>query len=132
MIDESLKKSKTIQDNDPDEFDRKFNEASETLKNIVELRWDTAPMCVHIIYEVKRKIPESIAEEFLLQGIKYYCKDCPYFIKGKNNRSRSLGCRYAFSGVCTDFTPACEFFLEKIKNGELQAKTQAALPDLSK
>ena len=43
MIDESLKKSKTIQDNDPDEFDRKFNEASETLKNILELRWDTAP-----------------------------------------------------------------------------------------
>ena len=44
------KRVRTIQASDPDEFDRKFNEASDEMTENIKLQWDTAPMCVHIIY----------------------------------------------------------------------------------
>ena len=120
MKDIIIRKSKTIQEKDPEEFDRKFNESSEKLNNIVEIKWDSAPMCVHLIYEERERIPESISEEFLLAGIKYYCKDCHYFMKGKNKRCKSYGCRYSICSNATEYTPACEFFLEKLKSGEVK------------
>lgn len=114
------KKIRTVQATSATEFDRQFNEASEELSSSAELKWDAAPMCVHFIYEVEEQIPETVSDEFELQGIKYYCKDCPYLNKGKNKRQRSHGCKYAEFGTVTDFTPACEFFLKKVLNGEIE------------
>lgn len=38
MKDIIIRKSKTIQEKDPEEFDRKFNKSSEKLTNIVEIK----------------------------------------------------------------------------------------------
>ena len=81
---------KTIQAKTAEEFDRLFNEANDELKD-VELRWDTAPMCVHLIYKEEILEPETLAEEFELRGEHYYCKDCPFFKRGKDKRCKSVG-----------------------------------------
>lgn len=118
---EKIRKKKilTVQATTADEFDRKFNEASDKLSGNAELKWDTAPMCVHFIYEEVEEKPETVAEEFELQGIKYYCKDCPHLQKGKNKRLKSHGCEYAEYGTVTDFTPACEFFYKQVLQGKI-------------
>lgn len=115
------KKIMTVQAKNAEEFDRKFDEASDRLEQEdVELRWDAAPMCVHFLYTERVKIPETVAEEFKLQGITYYCKDCPHLQKGKDRRERSHGCRYAEYGTVTDYTPACEFFLKQVLAGKIK------------
>lgn len=118
------KRVRTVQANDPDEFDKMFNEASDELAENVKLQWDTAPMCVHFIYEEPVKIPETVADEFELQGIKYYCKDCPNFQKGKNKRCRSQGCKYAEYGTVADFTPACEWFYKQVLQGKITPEVE--------
>ena len=65
---------KTIQASTSEEFDRKFNKAVKQLED-VELKWDTAPMCVHLLYKETVQIPETLAEEFGLRGEHYFCKD---------------------------------------------------------
>jgi hypothetical protein len=113
------KRVRTVQADDADEFDRKFNAVSDELTEDAKLQWDTAPMCVHFIYEEQEKVPETVADEFELQGIKYYCKDCPNMIKGKSKRERSHGCKYAEYGTVKDFTPACEWLYKMIVQGKV-------------
>lgn len=118
------KKILTVQANTAEEFDREFNEASESLGYSVELKWDAAPMCVHFIYEETDKIPETCEDEFELQGIKYYCKDCPNMLKGKNRREKSHGCKYAEFGTVKDFTPACEYFYRQVLQGKITPEVE--------
>ena len=110
---------KTIQAKTAEEFDRLFNEANDEL-NDVELRWDTAPMCVHLIYKEEILEPETLAEEFELRGEHYYCKDCPFFKRGKNKRCKSIGCKYSPYGTAAEFNPACEYFFKQLVNGKIE------------
>ena len=114
------KKIKTIHSSDPEEFDALFNEASEQMSADYTLIWDAAPMTVHFIYEELERIAESYHDEFVLEGKNYYCKDCPYFQRGKNKRLRSKGCKFGEFGEVKDFTPACELFCKKVKEGKLK------------
>lgn len=113
------KKILTVQASSAEEFDRKFNEASNELSGTAELKWDSAPMCVHFIYEEVEEEPETVAEEFKLQGIQYFCKDCPHLQKGKDKRYKSHGCEYAEYGMVKDYTPACEFFYKQVLQGKI-------------
>ena len=118
------KKILTVQATSAEEFDRKFNEASEQLSENAELKWDTAPMTVHFIYEDVEKIPETVTEEFELQGIHYYCKDCPHLQKGRDKRCKSHGCEYAEYGTVQDFSPACEFFYKQVLQGKIKPEVE--------
>lgn len=115
-------RSVTVQAKDADEFDRKFDEVSEKIDEPVELQWDTAPMCVHFIYKEIKRIPETVEDEFKIQGLQYYCKDCPYLEKGRNRREKSHGCKYAEYGNVTDFSPACEMFYKLVKQGKIKVE----------
>ena len=108
---------KTIQASTSEEFDRKFNKAVKQLED-VELKWDTAPMCVHLLYKETVQIPETLAEEFGLRGEHYFCKDCPAFKRGKNKRCKSVGCKYSPYGTAAEFNPACEYFYKQLLNGK--------------
>lgn len=112
------KKSKTIHASTPDAFDRKFQQASETITENVELVWDAAPMTVHFIYDEVVKIPETLAEKFELDGLQYYCKDCPNFVKGKNRKYKGQGCTLVDGRV--DFSPACELFYRELMDGKIK------------
>lgn len=113
------KKVKTVQAKSANAFDRKFNEASEGLEDY-EIVWDTAPMCVHFLYEEVTKIAESTKEEYEeILGEHYYCKDCPYAKKGKDKRNGIQGCSKNVS-VAKDFTPACELFYKELALGKIK------------
>lgn len=118
------KKILTVQGTSAENFDERFNEASESLPETAELKWDTAPMCVHFIYEEVISVPETIAEEFELQGVHYFCKDCPHLQKGKDKRCKSHGCKYSKYGTVQDFTPACEFFYKQLLQGEIEPEAE--------
>ncbi len=118
MRTEVIKKCVTVQASDPGHFDRAFNIAAEEHPD-AELKWHEG-LCVSFIYEERNQTAETVAEEFELQGIKYYCKDCPNMMKGANKRERSHGCKYAEFGTVKDFTPACEYFYRMVMQGKLK------------
>ena len=82
------KRVRTIQASDPAEFDRKFNEASDEMTENIKLQWDTAPMCVHIIYEEQERVPETVADEFELQGISITARTARTFRRARINAAR--------------------------------------------
>ena len=112
------KKSKTVQASNKTAFDRQFNKVSEELEDNAELVWDTAPMTVHFIYEETVQIPETLAEQFELEGLVLHCVDCPHFVKGKNKNYRSKGCE--FKEGCKDFTAACELCYQEVLAGKVK------------
>lgn len=114
--------SKTIKASNAAEFDRLFAEASKSIDADVELRWDYEPMCVHFVYKYIEQVPETVAEEYELQGIKYYCTDCPYLQKGHDGRYKSKGCKYSKYGAVKDYTPACELFYKELMTGKIKVK----------
>ena len=89
-------------------------------------------MCVHFIYEEVVNVPETIAEEFELQGVHYFCKDCPHLQKGKDKRCKSHGCKYSKYGTVQDFTPACEFFYKQLLQGEIEPEVVERVIALTK
>ena len=112
------KKSKTIRAKTADSFDRQFQEASDSIDEEYDLVWDSAPMCVHFIWEEKIRIPESLTEKFELEGLQRFCKDCPNFIKGKDRRYRGQGCR--LTDGRTEYSPACELFYRGVVDGTIK------------
>lgn len=114
------RKVKTIQASTASEFDAEFNDFCENVTSDVELQWDPAPMCVHLVYTEEKMVPETLEEEFELRGEKYYCKDCPFFERGKNKRCKSVGCKYSPYGTAAEFNRACEYFFKQLVNGKIE------------
>ena len=112
-------KMKTIQASTAEEFDKLFNKANEELTD-VELRWDSSPMCVHLLYKEKKLVPETLAEEFELRGERYHCINCPYFKRGKDKRCRAVGCKYSPYGTVAEYNAACEYFYKQLINGKIE------------
>lgn len=118
MKTEIIKRCRTVQSDSPEKFDKAFDKTAEEHPD-AELKWHDG-LCVSFIYEERKQVAETVAEEFELQGIVYYCKDCPNMMKGSNKRERSHGCKYAEFGTVKDFTPACEYFYRMVMQGKLK------------
>lgn len=110
---------RTVQAKSEQAFDKRFAQVSEELQEKdVELVWDSTGMCVHFHYTEPVYVPESVKEEYELKGCSYHCKDCPYFIKGKNGKYKSAGCMYEPDAV--DYTEACEKFYREMATGKIK------------
>lgn len=114
------RKVRTIHASTADEFDFLFNEACDEIDGEVEMKWDTTPMCVHLLYKEQVQIPDTLEDEFKLRDEHYYCKDCPFFHRGKNKRCKSVGCKYSPYGTAAEFNPACEYFYKQLINGKIE------------
>lgn len=116
------KRSRTVQAKSAEEFDREFNRISEELSEDAELVWDTAPMCVHFIYEEHTKVAESAADQFALHGLKMKCRNCPHLEKPEDGRVKKCFCPFAFANTTREDQDACEEFYREVLAGEIKAK----------
>lgn len=113
------KKCVTVSEQSAEDFDRRFDEVSRSLPKSAELKWDTKPMCVHFIYEEDEKMPESVMDEYELQGLLYKCRNCPYLDKDQDRRKKKHPCKYSEYGIAYDDSPACEVFYKALRAGKL-------------
>ena len=116
----SRKMIRTVQASTAEDFDKEFNKASNEINENTTLVWEQMPLCCHFIYEVSETIPESASEELQLQGIKYYCKDCPFFYRKSKKRVVRYDCKYSETGTVVDFSPACSHFCRMVLDGEIE------------
>lgn len=72
----------------------------------------------HIRWMEEVVIPESVADEFHLKGIRYVCGECPFFILQQDRRIKHTVCN---KGSRTTYDhPACECLYEMVKKGEIE------------
>ena len=96
-----------ILEDSPEEFEKKVNEKMEELRYgrpEIKTRLDGHTMMAEISYTKSVRIPESLADAYELQNIRFTCQDCPMFkpIMNKdgspNLRVKYGDCKYAEFG----------------------------------
>lgn len=91
---------------------------------------ESIPFYAQIKYTVTETTPETVSEEYELQGVRFTCAQCPYFVPGlKADGTEDKRCKY---GYCTNVEPrtaptktfkdmaACEGLYELINGGEVK------------
>ena len=83
-------------------------------------------MIARIQYTESERIPETLAEEYELQGVRLTCEDCPYFcptIKADGTidlRSKWGGCHLAEYGKTDKRSRACEKLFQRLNDGRVR------------
>ena len=83
-------------------------------------------LIARIQYEESVKIPESIEDEYELQGVKLTCQDCPYYetiLKtdgSVDGRIKYGECHFSETGRTYRDSLACDVLFQKLNNGEVR------------
>lgn len=82
-------------------------------------------LTAYISYMETTRVPESVADEYQLQGVRFRCEDCPEFqaiLKEDGTEDRRLRygeCQYADRGRTYKDSPACDMLFKLIKSGRI-------------
>ena len=83
-------------------------------------------MIARIQYTECERVPESLAEEYEMQGVELTCEDCPYFcptLKADgtiDGRAKWGGCHLMKDGRTDKRSRACDKLFQKLNNGEIK------------
>lgn len=77
--------------------------------------------CAFITYEVTKRIPETIKDQYELDGITFTCSDCPFLERKEDGRIRRFKCLAEDSGEewTRRESSACEYYYELLQKGLL-------------
>ncbi len=89
---------------------------------------ESIPFYAQIKYTVTESVPESISEEYELQGVHFTCAQCPYFEPDKNadgtvdRRYKKGNCNHPDNEYGRTFkdSPACDRLHELINEGSVK------------
>ena len=115
------KQMKVVAAATPAEFERSFNEAMQELADkdpVYELRETGGSLWAVITFE--QEFAETVADEYRLQGMRYFCYDCPLHDGMTDGRRRLVSCQYADLVETRYDRPACEVFYRKLMNGSIE------------
>ena len=83
-------------------------------------------LIARIQYMEDESVPETLAEEYEMQGVKLTCEDCPFFcptIKAdgtRDLRAKWGGCHLKEGGAAKRTSAACDTLFEKLNSGEVK------------
>ena len=83
-------------------------------------------LIARIQYEESEQIPETLAEEYEVQGVNLTCEDCPYFCPAiKADGTRDLrakwgGCHLTEGGIVKKSSRACDELFHRLTSGEVR------------
>ena len=123
------KQSLIVTGNTATEFQEKLNTA---LAEIAEkgykhdIQFNMAMgLCAYILYEERREVAETIADEYELKGMTFKCYECPMFRPSEDKRVRYTTCahgvhRTAHNDLC------CDWFYEQLEGGALKLNEEGS------
>lgn len=104
-----------------EEYETQFNETADRLAEFdPEVKdIDTFPgyLCTIFSYEEVEEHAQTEKERYYLDGIKYTCSECPYFMGGDDARRKWWRCRKFDCRVRSDES-ACEDFYKELSDGK--------------
>lgn len=83
-------------------------------------------MIARISYTEREQVPESIAEEYEMRGVRLTCEDCPFFTPAiKTDDSEDLrakwgGCPFAEYKRTTRGSMACDELFQRLNDGRVK------------
>ncbi len=76
-------------------------------------------LCAYILYEERKEVPESIADEYELKGMTFKCYECPMFRPSEDKRVKYTTCGHGVRKVGHS-DPCCDWFYEQLEGGALE------------
>ena len=119
------KRSRSFKASTPQEFDKYYADICDELadEGISSDKPEKDGTMYHIYYSYTVQVAENAREEYELRGLKYYCKDCPWFGKSADKRRSSTGCTKGVQNA-VDYTCACEMFYTMLANGTIKPREE--------
>lgn len=83
-------------------------------------------LIARIQYTESEYVPESLAEEYQIQGVRLRCEDCPMFVPllkadgSEDHRTKKGGCPYAELKYTWRDAHACEVLFQMINDGRVE------------
>lgn len=129
---DSTKKIRVVKSYDPQQFEEEFNQAMDELKDLrPEIEFNHAQgLCAYIIYQESNETPETVEDEFLLEGITYFCYQCPYLERGSDKRRKTWPCKYDEYGSSRTDSMACEMIYKMVKQGKMKLGESGKLEEV--
>lgn len=120
----SIQQFAIVQSDSASQFEEELNARMRDLsQKCPKVNFDG--LTAYISYLESVKIPESIADEYELQGVCFHCEDCPEFqtiVKedGTEDKRVKYGeCQFAEHGRTYKDSPACDILFKLIKSGRI-------------
>lgn len=105
------KKVKVIHRQNAIEFEEAMNEFLDIQPEAEIDRDNTIPFLAYLYYLQDIQIPETIADEYILQGYDHRCKDCPHCVlEGKRWNQKRVPCEFTATGHTFTDAPVCDLF----------------------
>lgn len=115
-----------IQESDPSEFKKQFNELMKTLKSAEDLDFKLysdssfSDYRAIVTYYVSVSEMNTVADEYHAEGLRYLCRNCPHLEDPKDKRIKYCKCKYAELGMTHKDMEACEVFYRELKLGLIE------------
>lgn len=122
MLIRKIQKLKIIQSKDPKEVEKQFEEVLESIgveADYIRVDYDSnVGHYAHIRWTKTITEPENVRDEYILNGKRYCCGDCPFFVLQKDRRIKYSLCE---KNEKTWFEhDACLKLYEMIDRGEVE------------
>ena len=121
---QSIQQFAIVQNDSAAQFEEELNARMRDLsKNIPKVTFDG--LTAYISYTEQVHIPETLADEYELQGVCFHCEDCPEFCSilkedGTEDKRLKYGeCQYSEYGRTYKDSPACDMLFKLIKSGRI-------------
>ena len=117
----TLKQTKIITASTAQEFQDKLNSALAEVAlagHKYDLQFNNnLGLCAFLVYEERKEIAETVADEYELKGEVFRCSECVKYKPSPDKRVKYTTCD---RGVrrCTANDPACDWFYESLEKGE--------------
>lgn len=103
----------------PEEFEKLYNDKMTLLseynpKATIDLSDGFKAV---IQYETVKEEIETIKDKYNLEGIRYFCRECPLHDIEKDSRRKWVSCRYSETNETHLDHECCEYFYEQLKLG---------------
>lgn len=128
MKNERYQQFLTVKADAPEIFTEDLNKAVYELraKNPVVKFSEIDPLCAYVSFTERHEMPESLGEEYVMQGIRFTCEMCPLFspIMKRNGtpdaRLRYGDCPESEFGRTYKDSQACDKLYQMLKAGRVK------------
>ena len=126
MLKESIQQIEVVRASDPEIFKEMFNKAMILLSENdpqcpdenITVQGDTITAIIRYTTTITTR--ETIKDEYLREGIRHICRECPLHDVEADTRRKWVTCEYSKLGETHLDHECCEYFYKQLKIGQIK------------